>query len=341
MAALRAVVVGGGLGAPTVMAGLRAHTDDITGLIAVTDSGRSTGTVRTAVGMPAPGDIRSALSVLAEGDPDLRRLFGHRFETEPSDELDGMAFGNLFLAALTQQEGSFLKAVQVASRLLGLRGRVLPVTLCDTQLCARLADGSVVEGEVQVRGLGKAAIRELYFRDRGVSATEGTVEALRAAELIVIGPGSLYTTLCACLLVPEIARAIATSDAPVVYLANTTQQPGQSDGLSLADHVRVIQELLGGGGLDVVLVNSDPAPERLRAHYAAQGLHELALGTTERTQIAALGVECVEAPLIDRWSGPRDLWQKQDTIRHDPERTAQALIRLLPAAARPRLRVLA
>ncbi len=328
MAALSAVVVGGGLGAPTVMAGLRAHTDDITGLIAVTDSGRSTGKVRIALGMPAPGDIRNALAVLAEGDPVLRRLFGHRFETETSEELNGMAFGNLFLAALTQQEGSFLRAVEEASRLLGLRGRVLPVTLYDTQLCARLADGTVVEGEVSVRAPGKAAIRELFFRDDGVAATEGSLEALRRADLIVIGPGSLYTTLCACLLVPEIARAIATSDAAVVYVANTTQQPGQTDGLTLADHVRVVREHLGGSGLDTVLVNDEPAPERLREHYAAQGLHELRLDPAERARIEVQGVACVTAPLIDRWSGPRELWRKQDTIRHDPERTASALVRL-------------
>src|SRR5881394_3996821 len=161
MTGLRVVCVGGGLGAPTVMAGLRAHTDDITGLIAVTDSGRSTGKVRIALDVPAPGDIRSALTVLAEGDPVLRRLFAHRFETEASEELNGMAFGNLFLAALTQQEGSFLRAVEEASRLLGLRGRVLPVTLYDTHLSARLRDGTTVEGEVNVRATGKAPIETI------------------------------------------------------------------------------------------------------------------------------------------------------------------------------------
>ena len=329
--ALAVVCVGGGLGAPTVMAGLRQHTEDITGLIAVTDSGRSTGKVRIAVGMPAPGDIRSALAVLAEGDPVLRRLFMHRFETEASEELSGMAFGNLFLAALTQQEGSFLRAVEEASRLLGLRGRVLPVTLYDTQLCARLADGSVVEGEVAVRAPGKAPIDRLFLKDDGVTATVGTVDALSRADLIVIGPGSLYTTLCACLLVPEIARAIATTNAPVVYVANTTRQPGQTDGMGLADHVAVIQEHLGGSGLDAVLVNDDAPPVRLRAHYAAQGLHYLELDEAERAAIDRLGVRCVTAPLIDRWSGPRELWRKQDTIRHDSERIARAP---LPLAGR-------
>src|SRR5712692_10523310 len=231
VAALKVVCVGGGLGAPTIMAGLRRYTEDITGLIAVTDSGRSTGKVRIALDVPAPGDIRSALTVLAEGDPALVRLFSHRFETDKSEELNGMAFGNLFLAALTQQEGSFLRAVEEASRLLKLRGRVLPVTLYNTHLCAELTDGSVVETEVSVRAPGKAAIAHLFLKDAHVDPTEGTIEAIEAADLITLGPGSLFTTVCACLLVPEIARAIARSDALVVYVANTTRQPGQTDGM--------------------------------------------------------------------------------------------------------------
>src|ERR671937_3291840 len=174
---LRAVCIGGGLGAPTVMAGLRAHTADITGLIAVTDSGRSTGKVRIALDVPAPGDIRNALTVLAHGDPTLVALMNHRFATERSEDLNGMAFGNLFLAALTQQEGSFLRAVEEASRLLRLRGRVLPVTLYNTHLCAELADGSVVEEEVNVRATGKAPIERIFLKDDNVSASPGSVEA--------------------------------------------------------------------------------------------------------------------------------------------------------------------
>lgn len=331
------VCVGGGLGAPTVMAGLRAYTDDITGLIAVTDSGRSTGKVRIALDVPAPGDIRNALVVLSEGDPVLRALFDHRFETDKSEELNGMAFGNLFLAALTQQQGSFLAAVQEAARLLQIRGRVLPVTLYNTHLCATLADGTSVEEEVNVRGLGKAAIERIYLKDPGVSAADGAVEAIEAADLITLGPGSLYTTVCACLLVPEVARAIATSEAPVVYIANSTTQPGQTDGLSLADHVARVQDYLGGGGLDLALVNDDPPPAHLRDHYAQQGLRYLEATADEVAAIARLGVRVVAAPVIDKWSGPRELWSKQDTLRHDSRRVAAALAGLV-ADRRPRLR---
>src|SRR5438128_11810846 len=272
MTGLKVVCVGGGLGAPTLTAGRRRYTEAITGLIAVTDSRRSTGKVRIALDVPAPGDIRSALTVLAEGDPALVRLFSHRFETEKSEELSGMAFGNLVLAAVTQQEGSCLRAVEEASRLLRIRGRVLPVTLYNTHLCATLADGTVVEEEVNVRAAGKAPIERIYLKDDDVRATDGSIEAIAAADLITLGPGSLFTTVCSCLLVPDIARAIADAKGLVVYVANTTRQPGQTEGFTLADHVRVVRDSLGGSGLDVVLIKHDPPPDHLRAHHAERAL---------------------------------------------------------------------
>ena len=338
---LRVVCIGGGLGAPTVMAGLRAFTPDITGIIGVTDSGRSTGKVRIALDVPAPGDIRNALTVLAEGDPVLTRLMGHRFDTDKSEELNGMAFGNLFLAALTQQEGSFLRAVEEASRLLKLRGRVLPVTLYNTHLCAELEDGTIVEEEVRVRAVGKTRIKRIFLKaGEDVSATPGSVEAIASADLITLGPGSLYTTVCACLLVPEIARAIANARGLVVYVANTTRQPGQTEDHELSDHVRVVQDYLGGSGLDAVLINDDTPPAHLRDHYAQQGLVYMEPTAIELERIRGLGVRPVTAPIIDKWTGPRDLWLKQDTIRHDAERVARALVTLVDEGRRPALRAL-
>jgi uncharacterized cofD-like protein len=316
---------------------MRAHTDDITGIIAVTDSGRSTGKVRIALDLPAPGDIRNALAVLAEGDPVLRRLFSHRFETDKSAELNGMAFGNLFLAALAQQEGSFLRGVEEAARLLGIRGKVLPVTLYNTDLCAKLADGTIVAEEENVRAAGKARIERIFLRDTDVRAAAGTAEAIEAADLITLGPGSLYTTVCACLLVPEIARAIAEARGVVVYIANSTTQPGQTDEVTLSGHVAAVLDYLGGAGLDVVLLNDDPPPAHLRDHHAERGMRYLEPTADEISRIAGLGVRVATAPIIDKWSGPRELWNKQDTIRHDASRLADALIKLIDAQ-RPKLR---
>jgi len=172
-----------------------------------------------------------------------------------------------------------------------------------------------------------------------VTATPGSVEAIEAADLITLGPGSLYTTVAACLLVPEIARAIANARGLVVYVANTTRQPGQTETLALSDHVRVVQDYLGGTGLDVVLINEDTPPEHLRRHYADQGLEYMEPTALELERIRILGVRPVTAGVIDKWSGPRDLWLKQDTIRHDAERVARALVGLLDQQ-RPALRAL-
>src|SRR5258708_2456717 len=319
------------------MAGMRAHTEDITGIIAVTDSGRSTGKVRIALDVPAPGDIRNAIAVLAEGDPVLRRLFSHRFETDKSGELRGMALGNVFRGALAQQEGSFLRAVEEAARILQIRGKVLPVTLYNTDICAKLADGTVVEGEVNVRGEGKARIERIFLRDADVQAAAGTVEAIVAADLITLGPGSLYTTVCACLLVPDIARAISEARGLVVYVANTTSQPGQTDDVTLSGHVAVVRDYLGGAGLDVVLLNDDAPPAHLRDHHAEQGLRYLEPTADEIARIEALGVGAALAPVIRKWSGPRQLLNKQDTIRHHASRLSDALMGL-GSAQPPRLR---
>jgi uncharacterized cofD-like protein len=267
----------------------------------------------------------------------LKQLFNHRFETDKSAELSGMAFGNLFIAALAQQEGSFLRGVEEAARLLGIRGKVLPVTLYNTQLCATLADGTMVEEEVNVRSLGKARIERIFLRDADVRAAAGTCEAIEAADLITLGPGSLHTTVCACLLVPEIARAISEARGLVVYVGNTTTQPGQTDDVTLSEHVAAVLDYLGGTGLDAALLNDDASPAYLRDHHAEQGMRYLEPTAAAVARIDASGVRVAKAPIIDKWSGSRERWNKQDTIRHDPTRLTDALLALLEAQ-RPRLR---
>jgi len=211
------------------------------------------------------------------------------------------------------------------------------VTLYNTHLCAKLTDGTIVEEEVNVRGIGKAPIERIFLRDADVKAAAGTCEAIEAADLITLGPGSLYTTVSACLLVPEIARAISEAQGLVVYIVNTTTQPGQTDGVSLSGHVAMVLDYLGGTGLDVALVNDDPPPAHLRDHHAEQGMRYLEPTNEELARIETLGVRIAKAAVIDKWSGPRELWNKQDTIRHDAVRLADALTALL-GEQRPRLR---
>lgn len=325
----RAVCIGGGCGAPQVMIGLRAYTDQITGIIAVTDSGRSTGKIRIAVNVPAPGDIRNALVALAEGDPVLRALFSHRFSTDKSPDLDGMAFGNLFIAALTQMTGSFEQAVAESARLLGLRGQVLPVTLYNTHLCAELEDGTILEQEYNVRALNKPPIKRVFLQHDDIVTSEACAEALRQADLITLGPGSLFTTDIACLLVRGIAEGIRSSRAVRVFIANTTTQPGQTDGLSLSRHVAEIRHYLGGDGIDYVLINNASPPPAVVQHYASQNVYLLEPTPAEIEAIRQMGVTPIVGPFADVDAGPRNLWQKQDSIRHDPRKVADALLSLL------------
>lgn len=333
MEPFKAVCIGGGCGASQIMQGLKRYTQDITGIIAVTDSGRSTGKIRIAVGVPAPGDIRNALVTLSEGDPVLRDLFQHRFATGKAPDLDGMAFGNLFLAALTQMTGSFERAVQEASRFLQLSGRVLPVTLYDTHICAELEDGTTREEEVNVRQLDKPAIKRLYLKDHDIRTSQDCIDAILAADLVTIGPGSLFTTVIACLLVEGIADAIRSSHALRVYACNTTTQPGQTDGYGVAGHVEQVLKYLGPGGLDVALLNTARPRQEALDRLAKDRVYLMPAAADEVARISGMGVRPVLGAYIERGEDERVLWNKQDSIRHEPALVADELVRLLAGVA--------
>jgi uncharacterized cofD-like protein len=332
----RAVCFGGGVGAGQVLRGLRLHTDQLTGVITVTDSGRSTGVVRSVLNVPAPGDIRNAAVALSEADPVLRDLFQHRLVSSKLHEFNGVAFGNLFLAALAQMTGSFERAVEEMQRLLRPAARLLPVTLSNTHLCAELVDGTVRYEEVSVRGLDKPAIRRVFLRDDGVEAYPPVLEAVREADLITIGPGSLFTTVLACLVVPGVTEAIAEArqrGAATVYVCNTTTQPGQTDGFTIYDHVAEVATLLGTGQLDYALVNTGLPAQHVLERHRREGLFALALSAEELRRIGELGVTVVAGNLIEAGSEERLLWNKLDSIRHDPAVVAGELVGILAARA--------
>jgi uncharacterized cofD-like protein len=324
----RAVSFGGGVGAGQVLQGLREYTRFLTGVIAVTDSGRSTGVVRSVLNVPAPGDLRNAMVTLSDADPVLRDLFQHRLVSERLNEFNGVAFGNLFLAALAQMTGSFERAIEEMNRLLKPAATILPVTLANTHLCAELVDGSVRYEEVSVRGLNKPAVKRVFLRDEGVRANPAAVEAVRSADLITIGPGSLFTTVIACLVVPGIKDAIASArqrGARTVYVCNTTTQPGQTDGFTIFDHVAEVASYLGAGQLDYALVNTGVPPEHVVERHRREGLYVLALSAEELRKIKALNVQVVAANLIESGGVERQLWNKQDAVRHDPALVAREL----------------
>jgi uncharacterized cofD-like protein len=327
---INVVSIGGGLGAVQVMRGLKNHTDNLTGIIAVTDTGRSTGIVREFAQIPAPGDIRNALATLAlDDDSLLTQVMQHRIVAPGDPKLDGMAFGNLFIAALTQMSGSFVQAIQQISEFLDVQADIYPVTEENTHICAELMDGTIVEKEFNVRQLDKAAIKRIFIQNTEAHVYQPCIDALKKADLITIGPGSLFTTTIACLAFKEVSQAIRDSNAVKVYVCNTTTQPGQTDDYSLSDHVQQVVSYLGIGVLDYVVLNSSTPSKELMDLYAREKVNVLLPTDDEVHKIKTMSVNPILSDIADTQSGKRELWQKQDTIRHSPDLIAKTLLKIV------------
>jgi uncharacterized cofD-like protein len=313
---LKIVAMGGGGGATQVLKAAQPLGAELTAIIAVTDTGRSTGLARAIGDIPAPGDLRATIASFAS-DPVMAELLQHRFSGAGIPQLEGMAFGNLLIAALAQVRGDFGAAVEQVQSMVGCQVTVLPVSNANTQLCAELADGSTREGELHVRGLQKPAIKRLYLREDS-PASPAALAAIAEADLVVLGPGSLFTTLLPSLLFTGMREALAASKAKVAYICNTTTQPGQTDGYSALNHVQRVIEYLGDGVLDVAIVNeSSPDPAALQK-YEAEGLFLLRPDKQERADLQALGPQVLFRNLTEAIGEKRALWNKMDTVRHDP-----------------------
>jgi len=308
----RIVALGGGTGLPGVLRGLRAlaPSDDataLTAIVAMSDDGGSSGRLRRSRGLPPPGDVRNCLVALSAEEDLLAGLFQHRYGGER--ELGGHNLGNLILAALAEQTGSFLRAVDVSSRVLRTVGRILPVTLEDVVLEARLADGSTLEGESTI-GASERPIVRVALRPDSARPTPGVVEAIHDADLVVLGPGSLFTSVIPCFALVEVARALRETRAVRVLVANLVGEPGEGVGLKIEDHVRLIEEHAGGRILDAVLKNEGPIDEATLRRYRAEGSVPLVASGSLG------GIRVVRRDLLA--SGPK--------LRHEPTRTTDGLV---------------
>jgi uncharacterized cofD-like protein len=323
----RVVVFGGGGGASMVLHAL-PETTHKTAVIAVTDTGRSTGVARHVGGnMPAPGDIRSTIASMAR-DPQMAQLLQHRFDGAGIRELEGMALGNLMFAALFREHGNFAQAVAIVAQMAQCAATILPVSQDSSQLCARLIDGTDVVGELAVRTPHKAPIA--YCRlEPPVRALPEVLAAIREADVIVIGPGSFYTTLHAVLLPEGIRAALAASQAHIVYVANTTTQSGQTEHLDCVGHVSHLVHLLGTEVLDTVILNKSVPSEAQRGYLGAEGLQALTATAAEIATIEQMGVRVIAEPLTETAVANRQLWNKQDTLRHDPALLREVFAQLL------------
>ncbi|HEY3316112.1 MAG TPA: YvcK family protein [Bacillota bacterium] len=307
----RVVAIGGGTGLSVLLRGLKEYTSNITAIVTVTDDGGSSGRLRDEMGVLPPGDIRNCLVALADAEPMMQSLFQYRFK---GGQLEGHSFGNLFIAAMSELTGDFEEAVRASSKVLAIRGRVLPSTLDDVVLRAEFEDGSAERGETRISKSFKR-IKRVFLDPREASAVPEAIEAVMSADLIVLGPGSLYTSVCPNLAVSGLAEAIRHSPAKVVYILNVMSQPGETDGLDAADHVRAVLGQLGQGTVDYVLVAGDALPlARLQA-YAEQGAHPV---TVAVRRLEELRVKAMRAQVI----------AASGLVRHDPDKLARAVLRL-------------
>ena len=318
----RLVAIGGGTGLPIVLQGLRGLTSNLTAIVTVTDAGRSSGRIRADFGVLPPGDVRNCLVALSDSSQLLNDLFQYRYR---GGALEGMSFGNLLIATVAKITGSFETAVRETSRILAIQGKVLPSTYDDVHLCAKLDDGRIVEGEVPVRQPGKPPIADVFLKPADVRANDEAINEILHADLIVIGPGSLFTSVVANLLVPAVPGAIRASKARKVYVCNIVTQPGQTDGYDVGDHIDAVARYLGEGALDGVLVNSNIPPDPVLARYRDEGAALVRMGDG----VSRHRVQVVLDDLVEDLDHKRILWEKQDFLRHDPDKLAELIWSLL------------
>ena len=305
------VAIGGGTGLSALLRGLKLHNINLTAIVTVADDGGSTGRIRNVFNMPAPGDIRNCLVAMADDESLMSRLFHYRFDKEGS-ELTGHAFGNLFITALTQVTGSFEQGVIESARVLNVRGRVLPSTLENITLCADLVDGSRVRGESTIAH-DNPPIERIFLDPEGPEAYRPALAAILNADLIVLGPGSLYTSVIPNLLVDGIREAIQWSRGATIYVCNVATQHGETDDFGYEDHIKEIVAYLGDGELDYAVVNSNHAAEAaIRPEWHVQA-------------VPYDGKTVVEG---DVTIVARDVVNDRNPLRHDPEKLAAVLLDL-------------
>ena len=313
---LRIVTIGGGTGLSTLLRGLKHHNVAITAIVTAGDDGGSSGRLRTEFNVPAPGDIRNCLVALADSETLLSELFQYRFDTEDSG-LNGHSFGNLFITALTKVSGSFEQAIIESGKVLKIRGAVVPSSLENIVVCAEMADGCTLRGETTIVN-SRENIKHVFLDPQTAEAYEPAVAAVLSADLVVLGPGSLYTSVIPNILVEGIQHALRFTAAPKVYVCNVATQPGETDGYQVIDHIRALVEHFDGLPFDRVLVNSNLEPSRagIKPEWGVTAVTLTGLDEFERRVT------------VDT----RDIVNPEFPLRHDPDKLAEALVDIAQTA---------
>jgi uncharacterized cofD-like protein len=308
------VAVGGGTGLSTLLTGLKEHSSNITAIVTVADDCGSSGRLRQQFDMLPPGDIRNCLVALADASTMMRDLFQFRFE--PGSELAGHSFGNLFITVMTRLTGDFEKAIRETSKVLALRGQVIPSTLNNVALVAEHKDGSVTEGENKIP-LAHKPIEKVYLNPLQSQPTPEAIKAIEEAEIIVLGPGSLYTSIIPNLLIKEITQAIVDSKAIKVYVCNVMTQLGETDGYSASGHIDALIKHSNARIIDYCIVNTAKIPAHILQRYEEEKAYPV---VNDRRNIESLGCRVIEDDT---------LLLAKDIVRHDPLKLAQIILGLL------------
>jgi uncharacterized cofD-like protein len=304
--------MGGGNGLSTLLRGLKKYYAKLSVIVTVTDDGGSSGRLREELGALPPGDIRNCMIALSEDERLMSRLFRFRFSS--GGALDNHSFGNLFLTAMASVTGDFAEAVRLASEVLAIKGVIYPSTNSDVHLCAELEDGTWVDGETRISS-ARSRIRRVHLTPPDAPPLKDAIDAILAADLITIGPGSLYTSLIPNLLVKEMIAALRASNAMKLYIPNIMTQPGETEGYTAADHVLALADHCGGMLFTNVLLNNRMPSQEMIKRYRAE---HAGLVQIDHAKLRSLGLNIVE----------KDLLAEDGKIRHDPDRLANAVFEM-------------
>lgn len=309
------VVIGGGSGLSTLLRGLKEYTSNLVAVVTVADDGGGSGIIREEMGMLPPGDIRNCILALANTEPEMDKLLNYRFK---DGSLKGQSFGNLFLVAINDITGSFEKGIEKMSEVLSVAGKVLPVTLEDVRLVAELSNGAVVEGESRIPVIShntRVSIKSVYLKPKDPPAYEKVLDAIREADAVIIGPGSLYTSILPNFCVAGVSRAVNESGAVKIYISNIMTQPGETEGYDLLDHYDAIKRLGGVDNIDYIIANNGTVSAEIENKYREDG--------------AELVKEIKKIP-----PGPEVIYDdfiklKKDYIRHDEKKLAYRIMEVV------------
>lgn len=310
------VVLGGGTGLSVILRGLKKHPVDITAIVSVADDGGSTGRLRDELGIPAVGDIRNVMGALSDVEPLLEQLFEYRFSVHEATEVAGHSLGNLFLAAMTDITGDFSHGVREMGKVLNVKGRVFPCVTENVVLNAELEDGSIVTGESKIPKSGKK-IKRVFLTPGNVQPAKRVQSAILEADLILIGPGSLYTSILANLVTSTFKELIEESKAKKVYICNMMTQQGETQGYSASEHVQAIIDHLSPKCIETILINNKEIPSELKLKYKEEEAEPVNLDVEK---LKDMGLHIIQDEIVTIQNG---------AVRHDADKIASILVGMI------------